>query len=121
MTNYAGPQFPSIFVENQKDLRTFDRDLITALGQWDRIIKAILDGGISLSDNVDAAVVSFTTNVTPDTEDETTHTLGKIPTYLVVGDINKGGVVYRSGTTFTASKIYTKCTVASCAVKLILF
>lgn len=120
MTKYNSPQFPAIFTENFAGLRTFDRDLITILGEFDLSLKAILDKGVSLNDNVDAAVVSYTSNATPDTEDTVAHTLGKIPTYFIVGDIDKGGVVYRSGTTFTSTNIYLKCTVASAAIKLIL-
>jgi len=120
MTKYADPQFPAIFVENQVSLRPFDRDMVTVLGGWAQVLKAILDKGISLADNVDAAVVSYTSNATPNTEDTVAHTLGKIPTYFIVGDIDKGGVVYRSGTAFTKTNIYVKCSVASAAIKLIL-
>lgn len=120
MTKPVEPNFPAIFTENYNQLREFDRDLITALGNWAQVLMAILDKGISLPDNMDAAVVSYTSNVLANTEDTVPHSLGKIPTYFIVGDIDKGGVVYRGGTTFTSTNIYTKCTVASAAIKLIL-
>lgn len=120
MTRYQEPNLPAIFTTNFKELRTFDRDLISTLGEWGLNIKAILDRGISLDDNLDAVVVSFTTSGTPDAENTVAHTLGKVPTYFIVADINKGGMVYRSGTAFTKTNIYVKCSVASAAVKLIL-
>jgi len=120
MTRYEDPNFPSVFVDNQKGLRQFDKDLITVLGGWSQTLKFILDRGISLDDNIDAVVASFTSNASPDTEDTVAHTLGKIPTYFIVGDIDKGGVVYRSGTAFTKTNVYLKTSVASAAVKVIL-
>jgi hypothetical protein len=120
VTLYQEPNFPAIFTENFNKLRDFDRDMIQALGTWSQVLKSILDGGISLNDNMDAAVVSYTSNAVADTEDTVAHTLGKIPTYFVVGDIDKGGVVYRSGTTFTRTQIFVKCSAAGAAVKLIL-
>jgi hypothetical protein len=83
-------------------------------------MKGILDRGISLTDNIDAVIASFTSNATPDTEDTVAHTLGRIPSYFIVADINKGGVVYRGATTFTKTNVYLKTTVASAAVKVIL-
>lgn len=120
MTQYAEPNFPALFVQNAPGLRQFDRDMVTVLGGWSQNLKAILDKGIDLGDNIDAAVVSYTSNAVANTEDTIPHTLGKIPVYFIVGDIDKGGVVYRGGTSFTKASIYVKCTVASAAVKLIL-
>lgn len=120
MTKHAAPNFPAIFVDNDPNLREFDKNMALALSLWAQNLDAILDRGISLSDNVDAVVVSYTANATPDTEDTVAHTLGKQPTYFIVADIDKGGVVYRSGTAFTSSNVYLKCTVADAAVKLIL-
>ena len=120
MTLYQEPNFPAIFTENQRDMRPFDRDLVNVLGNWGLVLKAILDGGISLEDNVDLDIVSFTSSATPDAENTVAHELGKIPTYFVVADINKGGSIYRSGTSFTKTNVYLKCTVASAAVKVFL-
>lgn len=117
---FPEPVFPALMAQNPAGLRQFDRDLVTALGNWALSLKAMLDGGLSLTDNADIAVVSFTSNVTPDTEDAIAHTLGRVPTYFVVGDINKGGVVYRSATAFTKTTVYLKTSVASAAVKVIL-
>lgn len=119
MSRFVEPVFPA-FTQSPGDLRPFDKELVSALGQWALSLKGILDRGISLQDNIDAAVASFTSNATPDTEDAVAHTLGRIPTYFIVGDINKGGVVYRGGTSFTKTHVYLKTTVASAAVKVVL-
>lgn len=110
---------PGLFTPSEP-MRQWDRDLLTALGNWSLSMKGILDRGISLTDNIDAVIASFTSNATPDTEDTVAHTLGRIPSYFIVADINKGGVVYRGATTFTKTNVYLKTTVASAAVKVIL-
>lgn len=120
MSRYADPVLPSLFADNQEGMRQFDRDLITALGNWSLSLKGVLDRGIALADNVDATVVAFTTPAAPDAEVAVPHTLGKIPAYFIVASIDKGGVVYKSATAFTKTNVYVKCTAASAAVKLIL-
>ena len=119
MSLYKEPNFPAVFVEGQANLREFDKNLLTALNEWGLVLKAILDRGILLADNVDAAASSYTSNAVANTEDAVPHTLGKIPTYFIVGDIDKGGVVYRSGTAFTKTTAYLKCTTTSTVLKII--
>jgi hypothetical protein len=119
MSIFQEPPFPALFTA-AKDLRDFDRDLINALGGMTLNLKAILDRGISLGDNIDAAVASFTSNAVPDTEDTIAHTLGRVPTYFIVADLDKNGTVYRGTTAFTRTNVYLKTSVASAAVKVIL-
>lgn len=120
MSTYKDPNFPGIFTELAKELRPLDRALLTALSDQSLNLQAILDKGISLDDNIDADVAEFTSNVVADTEDVIPHSLGKIPVHFIVSDIDKGGVVYRSGTAFTKDNIYLKTSVASAAIKVIL-
>ncbi len=120
MTLYKDPNFPSVYTVDPENLRAIDRELLSVLSNLSFNLKSILDGGISLADNVDAVVVSFTSNGSSDTEDTVGHTLGKIPLYFIVCDINKGGVVYRSGTAFTKTNVYLKTSVTSAAVKVLL-
>lgn len=121
MSLYASPNFPAIFTENFQQLREFDRDLITALGGWDQIFKAILDKGLSFEDNADVAFVSYTTNAAPNTQDTVAHTLGKVPTRYIVVSKDKAADVYNGGTAFTKTNLYLKCTVASAALTLMIF
>lgn len=53
-----------------------------------------------------------------DTQFSVTHTLGIVPTDYIVTYISKGGVVYDSGTTWTTTTIYLKCTAANAAVNI---
>lgn len=54
------------------------------------------------------------------TEFSVTHTLGSVPVGYLVIRINKAGVIYDSGTTWTSSTIYLKCSVANATVTLFL-
>ena len=119
MSEFNEPNFPGIVID-PKEARQFDRDLLNVLSQMGFNLLGILDKGISLDDNMDAAVVTFTSNASPDTEDTIAHTLGKIPTHFYVTSLDKAAVVYVSGTAFTKDNIFLKTSVASTAVKLIL-
>ena len=55
-----------------------------------------------------------------DTEITLAHGLDAIPIGYLVIKIDKNGVVYDSGTTWTASEIFLKCSVANAAVTLFL-
>lgn len=120
MSRLVEPVFPSPQSEGGAEIRPYDRDMAQVLDSFAQNLLAILDGGISLADNIDAAVVSFTSNATPNIEDAVAHNLDKIPTHFLVSSLDKGAVVYKSATAFTDTHIYVKTTVASTAVKLIL-
>ncbi len=120
MTQFAPPNLPAVFTAGGNNLREFDKQLISELSEMVHGLQAILDGGISLGDNVDANVVSFTSSATPDTEEAIAHGLGKVPQHFIVSGVNKAAVVYRGPTSFTASHVYVKTSLASVAVKLIL-
>lgn len=62
---------------------------------------------------------------TANTEFAVTHSLstesiGIVPANYLVTSINKGGVVYLSGTTWTTTTAYFKCTTANTAVTIFL-
>jgi hypothetical protein len=100
--------------------RPFDQQLVASLDNFAQGLRAILDRGIALGDNVDCEIVAFTSSATPDAELAVPHSLGKVPSYFIVADINKGGVVYRGATAFTSETVYLKCSAASAAVVVIL-
>jgi len=64
-------------------------------------------------------VVTDTGNV--DTQFTVAHTLGYTPTCYLILSIDKAGVVYKSGTTWTSTNTYFKCNVANCVVSLFIF
>jgi len=49
------------------------------------------------------------------------HTLGYTPTMYIVLSIDKGGVVYKSGTSWTSTNTYFKCSTANSAITLFIF
>lgn len=116
MAKYADLILPAGFVDGQ---RPFDKELCSALQRWSLYIKAILDGGIMV-ENMDADVVTFTSNAVANTEDAIAHGLGKVPTHFVVTSLDKGAVIYKGTTAFTKTNVYLKSTVASTAVQIIL-
>lgn len=117
MTAYKDVNLPLIFLDKQN----FTVNLLRQLEERERNLKAILERGISFSDNVDCRLLSFTSSATPDAENTVAHTLGKIPTGFIVYYLDKGAVVYDSGTAWTSSNIYLKVNTATVAVKIIIF
>ena len=91
-------------------------------------ITLALQGNIRFGDAVDGETgenisgvwATYTSNAVADTEDAVSHSLGAIPTGFLVTNIDKGGVVYDSGTSWTDTTIYLKCSVASASVTLFL-
>jgi len=118
MSAYLGLIPPSIFPQ---DVRNFDRELVTALGNWNLTLKAILDRGISFDDNMDANRVSVTTHATPGTEFSVAHGLGKIPAGYIVAGQDGAGSVYDGATANTSTTLYLKSDVASKIFRLIVF
>lgn len=55
-----------------------------------------------------------------DTEFTVSHSIGAVPVGYLVLKSDKGGVVYDSGTTWTDSAIYLKCTTATTTLTLFL-
>jgi hypothetical protein len=120
MTKFSEPNFPALFTEQFDKLRPFDKDLLTALSNWGFVLKSILDGGISINDNVDASVISVTSDATPGTEFSVLHGLGKIPSgYIVMGQDGSGSV-YDGSTSNTNATLYLKSNASSVTFKLLI-
>lgn len=121
MTKFSEPNFPALFTEQFDKLRTFDKELITALSNWSMVLKSILDGGISIKDNVDASQVSVVSHATPGTEFSIAHGLGKIPEGYIVTGQNGAGSVYDGATANSKTTLYLKSDVASKTFRLLVF
>ena len=78
----------------------------------------LTDGKSGESVSGECSVVSDTGNA--DTEFTIAHNVGAVPLGFIVTNIDKGGVVYDSGTTWTSTNIYLKCTTANTNVTLFL-
>jgi len=74
-------------------------------------------------ENLSGQFQLFTTSATPDAENTIAHTLGAIPVgYIIIGQ-NKAGSLYQlatTGTAWTSTNLYLKCSVASVAFVIFL-
>ena len=61
------------------------------------------------------------TTAAADTEFTVAHTLGYAPTCYIILSNDKAGVVYKSGTDWTSTIVYLKCSVATSTLTLFLF
>ena len=121
MTKFSEPNFPALFTEQFDKIRPFDKDLLTALSNWAMVLKSILDGGISIDDNVDASRVTVVTHVTPGTEFSISHGLGKVPLGYIVTGQEAAGSIYDGSTSNTNTTIYFKSDVSSKTFNLLVF
>ena len=63
-------------------------------------------------------VIADTGNI--NTEFTVTHTVGAVPIGFLMINSDKGGVVYDSGTAWTSTNIYLKCSAANAAITIFL-
>lgn len=110
-----------LFAQFQQRLRDFDRDLLLLIEDILTNLGNLLNRGLNFDDNFDGVEVSYISNAVVDTQDTVAHTLGRIPVGFIVTDINTGGVVYRTGTAFTATNMFLKCSKAGASIKLLIF
>jgi len=71
-------------------------------------------------ENIAGEFQVYTSNVAPNTADSISHTLGSVPVGFIVINLDKGAVVYDSGTAWTTTTISLKCTVASTTATIFL-
>ena len=101
------------------DTKEIDKDLITIFNCLQGRVRFGPATSGNNGENIHGQWVTFTTS-TADTEVTVPHTCGVIPVGYLVTKINKGGVIYDSGTTWTSTNIYIKCSVATATVDLFL-
>jgi hypothetical protein len=105
--------------------------LLEYLSQLDGDVRSIItmsQGRVRFGDGADGEIgenVSGEFQVISDTgaintEFTVAHTLGAVPIGYIVTKISKAGIIYDSGTTWTSSNLYLKCSVANAAVSLFL-
>lgn len=99
----------------------YERALDTSLLSAWRELAQILNKGMEFSDQLNAQELTVTSDAMADTEFSAAHTLKRIPTRFVVVSQDKAGVVYLGGTAWTTSLAYFKCSVASVALKLLVY
>jgi len=71
-------------------------------------------------ENISGEFQVYTSNGTPNTADSIIHTLGSVPVGFIVINLDKGAVIYDSGTAWTTTTISLKSTVASTTATIFL-
>ena len=107
-------------IQTSKPTNGFEKDLERELLSFSLELSDILNKGIKFADNMEDGLVTVADSGNADTEFEVSHTLKRVPIGYLLINIDKAGIVYDSGTTWTTTKIYLKCNVANCALKLFL-
>ncbi len=69
----------------------------------------------------DIEIIGYVSNASADTETSVTHSLGRVPSDIIVTYQDKAGTLYDSGTAWTASTLYFKCDVAEVTYRLLVF
>lgn len=107
------------------------QDQITILDTEIRKLFTCLQGRVSFGTGVDGVSgqniegewQTYTSNAVANTEDTIAHTVGSVPLGYIVVSQSKAGDIYQqagTGTAWTSSSIYVKCSVASVAFLLFL-
>lgn len=119
LLNYSSSKYS----DDKDDVKEIDKDLITIFNCLQGSVRFGSGNSGSDGENIDGQWLTITTNAIANTEDTFTHSLGAVPVgYIVVGQ-DKSGILYQfssTGTAWTSSKIYLKCSVASVTFKLFL-
>lgn len=97
----------------------FEKALEKELQSFSNELSVILNKGLKFGDNFNAQIIAVSDTGLVDTEFVVAHTLKTVPIGFIVIKNNKAGVVYDSGTAWTASNIYLKCSIANCALSII--
>ena len=108
----------------EKPESVFDKALEEELTSYVTDLSRLLNKGIKFAENLNAEIVSYTSNAVADTEDTINHTLGRVPSGYLALHRSKAGIIYQgpaTGTAWTASAIYVKCNVASTVFSLMIF
>lgn len=121
MSVYKDPQFPSLYVQDEKTLRQFDKDMIAALGAWSLDQKLLLTRGLNFDDNFDSRRAQVTTHATPGTEFSVAHGLGKVPIGYIVYGQAAAGQIFDGATANTKDLLYLKSNVSAVQFRILVF
>jgi hypothetical protein len=95
-------------------------DLVHLLSEQEMSLTSLLNQGLRMPDNFDGALLSYTSNGAPNTQDTVAHGLRKVPSYFIVLSKDKAGDIYKSAA-FDATNVYFKNSVASVATTIFVF
>jgi hypothetical protein len=106
-------------ITDQTSLIKYLKDLGEVLSRYTVKLADLLNKGIRVADNLNAHIITITT-AGANTEVTIAHTLKRIPAGYIILGMDKAANIYDSGTTWTATNIYIKASVATVAVKLLI-
>lgn len=112
---------PPLYSSVYGKIRKYDEDLAKMIQALVGNLSRMFDGSISVSENLDSEIVSVTSDPIADTQFAVAHTLKRVPVGYVIVSRDQGGIVYDSGTAFTATQIFLKCTTTSTVLKVLIF
>ena len=85
-------------------------------------LRAIINNGLTFTDNFNCHIEIITTNATPGVETAVTHGLKRIPVGLIILErLNKGGDIYLGGSGKDATTYNLASDVASLNAKIMIF
>ena len=103
------------------DKNSFEVALQQELQSFSMELSQIINKGLKFSDNFNAEILTVADSGNADTELSVAHTLKRAPIGFIVLKINKAGQVYDSGTAWTDTAIYLKCSAANAAISILVF
>lgn len=104
----------------KKDINQYDRNIDNDVANTITVLQGRVRFGNSTSgfrgENIQGEFKQFTSSTTPDAENTVSHTIGAVPIGIIILWQDKAGSLYQgpsTGTAWTSSNIYLKCSVAS--------
>lgn len=111
----------SLYAPLYGKLRKFDEDMLRVLNQAMTNLANIFEHSVNVVDNLDCQIISYTSNVSANTEDTVSHTLKRVPVGFFVVNLNKSATLYDGGTAWTSTAVYLKSSASSTTAKIIVF
>lgn len=116
--NYSSSRYSE--TDTKSDIRQVDADLGVLFSCLQGRVRFGAATSGNRGENIDGQWYTVSDTGTINTEFSFTHNLGTVPTGYLITKINKAGAIYESGTTWTSTTIYLKCSVANATVTLFL-
>lgn len=121
-SNYNASRYATDKFDNS-DIINYDTDINAIINCINGRVRFGSGTSGNNGENIQGQFLQITTNGVANTEDNFTHTLSSIPVGYIILWQDKAGSLYQgptTGTAWTSSKIYLKCSVASVTFKLFL-
>lgn len=110
----------SKYANDKFDMREIDKDLNSLFSCLQGRVRFGAGNTGSKGENIAGEWQVVADTGTINTEFTVNHTFGSVPIGYLVTKVNKAGIIYDSGTTWTSSSIYLKCSIANATVSLFL-